>query len=146
MSLGKWKAFGVALACLAAVAAGVAAFKGGCPACIETVTGGCAHMKCFYAFHAVCLVEALAAAAALGLAFVKCKIGRRWLAAVCILAQACALAAMYTPLGGLCASSEMVCHSTAAIVDVLALVLCVGCIIAMVFADPARANRPKRGL
>lgn len=146
MSLKAWKVLGIA-ACIVALAnAGVAGAMGGCTACLDTTTGGCAHMACFYTFHAVALLQVLGAIAIAGVAFVKCKVGRRWLAAACIAAQALTVICMYTPVGGLCANAEMSCHTTALAVTVLAVVICVACIVAIALADPKRAQMPKRGL
>lgn len=146
MSLRAWKLLGIAACVLALANAVVAGAMGGCTACLDTTTGGCAHMACYYTFRAVTLVQVLGALAILGVAFVKCKVGRRWLAATCIVAQALTVICMYTPVGGLCANAEMTCHATATVVTVLAVAMCIACIVAIALADPHRAQLPKRGL
>lgn len=145
MSLKAFKILGVVGALVAAAAALVAAISGGCTSCVEMASGACSPMKCHWAMIAAALIEALAAFDFLGLAFVKCKIGRRWLAAGCALAQALAVACMYGFIG-LCGGAEMHCHATATAVSVLAAVSVVLCVIAAVKADPKAANLPKRGL
>lgn len=145
MSLKAFKVLGVAGAAVALAAALVAAISGGCASCVEMASGACSPMKCHWAMIAVALIEALAAFDFLGLAFVKCKIGRRWLAVGCALGQILALACMYG-LIGLCGSAEMHCHQTAMGVSVLAAVSVVLCIVAALKADPNAVNLPKRGL
>ena len=145
MSLKAFKVLGVAGAVVAAAAALVAVVSGGCTSCIETVSGACVPMKCHWAMIAVALIEVIAASDFLGLAFVKCKIGRRWLAAACALCQVLAVACLYG-LIGLCGAVEMHCHATALAVSILAAISVVLCIVAAAKADPNAANMPKRGL
>lgn len=145
MSLKAFKILGVAGAVVAATAALVAAFSGGCTSCIETASGVCVPMKCHWAMIAVTLIEVVAAFDFLGLAFVKCKIGRRWLAAACALCQVLAVVCLYG-LIGLCGAAEMHCHATALAVSVLAAISVVLCIVAAAKADPKAASLPKRGL
>ena len=145
MSLKAFKVLGNVGAAVAVAAALVAVVSGGCPSCVETASGACVPMKCHWAMIAAALIEAIAAFVFLGLAFVKCKIGRRWLAAACALCQACAVACMYG-LIGLCGAAEMHCHATALAVSVLAAISVVLCIVAAAKADPNAANLPKRGL
>lgn len=103
-------------------------------------------MACYHTFHGVVLLQVVAAFAVLGVAFVKCKVGRRWLAATCIVAQVLTLVSMYTPVGGLCANASMSCHTTAIVVTALAVAACAVCVVAIALADPKRAERPARGL
>ncbi len=145
MSLKAFKILGVMGALVAAAAALVAIVSGGCESCVETAAGSCMPMKCHWSMIAAALIEALAAFDFLGLAFVKCKIGRRWLAAGCALGQVLAVACMYAFIG-LCGGSEMHCHTTAAAVSCLAAVSVILCIVAAAKADPNVANLPKRGL
>lgn len=145
MSLKAFKILGGAGAIVAVAAALVAVFSGGCPSCIETASGACVPMKCHWAMIAVALIEVIAAFDYLGLAFVKCKIGRRWLAAACALCQVLAVVCLYG-LIGLCGADEMHCHATALAVSILAAISVVLCIVAAVKADPKAANLPKRGL
>lgn len=146
MKLGAYRAFGVATAVVIAIGALVAWAMGGCTAQIETAAGGQVPMKCHWTMIAVTLVEAMGAFSALGLAFVKCKVGRRWLACGGLIAQALALVALHTPLMGLCGDASMHCHETALVVTVLAVVAAVLCIVAAALADPKRADLPKRGI
>ena len=145
MSLKAFKILGGAGAIVAVAAALVAVFSGGCPSCIETASGACVPMQCHWAMIAVALIEVIAAFDYLGLAFVKCKIGRRWLAAACALCQVLAVVCLYG-LIGLCGADEMHCHATALAVSILAPISVVLCIVAAVKADPKAANLPKRGL
>ncbi len=145
MSLKAFKILGIAGALVAAAAALVAAISGGCSSCVEMASGACSPMKCHWAMTAAALIEALAAFDFLGLAFVKCKIGRRWLAAGCALAQVLAVACMYGFIG-LCGNAEMHCHATATGVTALAAVSVALCIVAAIKADPNATSLPKRGL
>lgn len=146
MELGKYRVLGVVCAVVIAAAAVAAQAMGGCSADIETAAGAHVPMKCHWTMIAVCLVEIMGAFSALGLAFVKCKVGRRWLAVGGILAQAFVFAALYSPLMGLCGDTSMHCHSTATVVAVIAAVATVLCVVAIALADPKRASLPKRGI
>lgn len=146
MSKTVWNAVAIAACAVAAVAALVAQVSGGCTACLETVSGACVPMKCHWTFIAVAMVEGLAAFALLGLALVKCKVGRRWLATLAIAAQVLVAAALYSPLMGLCGDASMHCHVTATYVAVLAAVVVVLAAVLFALADPKRATLPKRGL
>ena len=136
----------MAAAVVIAAAAVVAIAMGGCTKTIETAGGGQVPMKCHWTMIAVALVEVMGAFSALGLAFVKCKIGRRWLAVGGMLAQVLAVAVLYGPFMGLCGDAIMHCHTTAMVVAVLAAVAAVLCLVAAALADPKRAEMPKRGL
>lgn len=146
MKPGAYKALGVVTAIVIAAAAVVAWAMGGCTTPIETAAGGQVPMKCHWTMIAVVMVEAMGAFSALGLAFVKCKVGRRWLACGGVLAQALTLLALHTSLMGLCGDTTMHCHTTTLAVTVVAVVAVVLCVVAAALADPKRAELPKRGL
>lgn len=146
MKMSAYRVLGVAAAVVIAAAAVVAIAMGGCTKPIETAAGGQVPMKCHWTMIAVALVEVVGAFSALGLAFVKCKIGRRWLAVGGMLAQVLAVAALYGPFMGLCGDATMHCHTTAMVVAVLAAVAVVLCLVAAALADPKRAEMPKRRL
>lgn len=141
-----WKVVAGLAAAVAAVCAAVAFGMGGCDACVETVSGACMPMKCHWTYQAVVLIEVLAAFALLGLAFVKCKIGRRWLAVEGILAQVAVLVALYSPFMGLCGDTSMHCHQTALVCTILAVVVAILGVVAIAKADPKAASLPRRGL
>lgn len=146
MKLSTYRILGVVAAVLLGAAAVLAWAMGGCTAPIETAAGGQVPMKCHWTLVAATLIAALGAFSALGLAFVKCKVGRRWLAAGGVIAQVLVLAVLYTPLMGLCGDVSMRCHVTAAAVAAAGAAGAVLCIVAAVLADPKRAELPKRGL
>lgn len=146
MSLTTWKVLGGALAAVCLIAAAACLVVGGCDACVQTADGGCVPMKCHYAVRAAALVEAMAALSCAALCFVKCKVGRRWLAVSGIAGQALALVVLYTPYVGICANAAMKCHLTAHAVAVCAGIVAVGCCVALAKADPTLAALPKRGL
>ncbi|WP_449314513.1 DUF4418 family protein [Rubneribacter sp.] len=146
MTATAWRAMSLVATTLAAAAALAAGVSSGCAACVETAAGACVPMKCHYTFVAVCLVEALGAFGTLGLVFVKCKMGRRWLAAVGLAAHAAALALMRTGLMGLCGDTSMHCHETALLCTALAAAGALACAVLIALADPRRATLPKRGI
>lgn len=146
MKLKTWRIFACCTAAVIAAAAIAAAVMGGCSSCVETASGSCVDMACNYAVKAVACIDALGAASVLGLAFVKCKIGRRWLAGLGIASQLLAFACLYTSLFGLCANAQMQCHTTATVATVLGCVAIVLCAVAIAQADPKKASLPKRGL
>lgn len=147
MKTGTWRVLAAVATAAGLAAAVAAAAMGGCDACAATTsTGACVPMTCHWTMRAAVLLEALAAVATAGLAFVRCKAGRRWLAAVGFLAQSSVLAAFYTPLMGLCGNAQMHCHATATVCTVLAAVAMIACVVAAVQADPDKADLPKRGL
>lgn len=146
MKLSAYRVLGVATAAVCVVAVCLAWFLGGCTGAVETAAGGTVPMKCHWTIIAVFLIEVMAAFSTLGLAFVKCKIGRRWLACSGVLAQALVLIALYSPLMGLCGDATMHCHLSANVLAVAAAVAIVLCVVAAALADPKRADMPKRGL
>lgn len=146
MRLTLWRVLAAAGALLALAAAAVALVLGGCPSSIETASGAFVPMKCAYAVRAAALLQVMAAASMFGLVPVKCKVGRRWLAGMTVLAQALAAVALYTPCIGLCSDSAMHCHATALACTLTGLCAAVVAIVLFVLADPKRASRPRRGL
>jgi FtsH-binding integral membrane protein len=146
MSMKVWKVLGLSLAAACVLAAVVAQAMGGCADCVQTAAGGCVPMKCNYTMCAVALVQVMAALCCAALAFVKCKVGRRWLAVGGMAGQALMLVSLYTPFMGLCGKPEMHCHATAHVLTAFAVAVIVGCVVACAKADPNAVAKPKRGL
>lgn len=130
----------------AVAAACYAAAVGGCADGIETASGSYVPMKCHWTLRAVVPVELVAAFAMASLAAVRDTAGRRWLAGLSAVAQLAAFAVLYTPLMGLCNDASMVCHGTAAVCAVLGAAVLAASIVAVVWADASKADRPKRGI
>lgn len=146
MKKTTWKIVAAIGIVASAVACGIALAMGGCDACVETVSGACVPMKCHWTFHAVAAFEALSAYLLLGLVFVACKMGRRWLAVGSLLCQLATFVFLYTPVAGLCAKADMACRATATACTPFAAIAIVVALIALWFADPKKGQLPKRGL
>lgn len=127
----------VAIACVSAV-------MGGCDTMVELANGNSAPMKCHWTFVADTFIPLVGVVIALMAVTCKDQSGRR-AAGVGLIAVALVAACMPASFGiGLCASPDMHCHTTAAIVWALCAIAAIIGIVQIVKSNPAAADLPKR--
>lgn len=144
MSRTAWSIVCVIGAVVMAAIAIVSAVMGGCDTMVELANGNSAPMKCHWTFVADTFIPIIGVVVALMAITCKDQSGRR-AAAVGYIATALVAACMPASFGiGLCAMSEMHCHSTAAIVWALCAIAAIVGIVQVVKSNPAAADLPKR--
>lgn len=140
----------ISLATLLAVVAFVAAcavclFLGGCPGQLTTSEGAAIPMKCHWCFRASAVVLAIGALNAVCLLIARSVEARRLLAVVAMALALGAILMNATPIIGICAVSDMHCHTTALAVNVCAAIACIASAFVCAKATDKPA-KPKMGL
>ncbi len=146
MKKGPWIFVGVLnLICIAAVVV-VAHVMGGCDHMLETTTAGQVPMKCHWSFVAVGYTGIIGIVSTL-FGITGKRTGARRVAA-CITIVTCVIVALFPTdlVIGICANSEMHCHTTAYVVWALAAVSAILSIVQIIGANSEKADRPKMTL